>query len=208
MTDQGFKPQNYRIFRRVTAKRIIAVEDALQFRKIRWNLVEYAKGAGVQKQVVHYMDDQTCALLAHDILHHDPTGSHVTWWNGFNEYKGTRRGDDLEARTFKIEIVEANNPVKITISNGPGEPVGPNGAIKPAKGPTPTTVAVLLPWPAARSMALAILMHLQAWQTMTYYPRINDETWTPPEDPKVDKVTGEVLGPRRAIPPSERNSPN
>jgi hypothetical protein len=200
MTD--FKPQNYRIYRRVTATRILTVEDALTVDKVKMTLVEYKRGNGISRQVTHFLDHQIAALLAFDILHHNPAGSAPVWWDGYQEYKGTRKGDELEARTFKAEIVEADNPVKITVSNGPGEPVGSNGAIKPAKGQPQEVVAVLLPWTAARAMALALLMHLQAWQTMTYWPRLTEETWQPDEDRQVDPETGEITTrPRRAIPP-------
>jgi hypothetical protein len=38
-------------------------------------------------------------------------------------------------------------------------------------------------------------MHLQAWHAMTYYQRITEETWQPPEEPnsrQFDPRTGEV----------------
>ena len=183
MLSSEFKPSNFRIYRRVTKNRIIVVEDVLRFNKVRINLVEYEPGKGIEKQVGHYIDREIAALLCHDLLNRSNTDA-LVWWNGYEEYKGTKTREGYEARTFKIEIAETRNPIRITIWNGPGEPVGSDGAIKPARGRTSEgqSVTVLLPWTAARAMALALLMHLQAWTTMTYYQRVQNGTYQPDEE--------------------------
>jgi len=218
-TKPTYKPMFYRIFRRVSATMIITVEDALHLGKIRFTLTKYAKGQGASATVEHYVDTNRAALLAWDLLNTPNTsntarGDVSLWWNGYAEFKGSRKDGELQARTFRVELAtKSENPVRITIANGPGEPVGTNGAIKPKAGSQSTEVTTLLPWLAVREMALALLMHLQAWQTMTYYQRRDEETWQPDQAEQgatatVDLETGEITGPnpRRAIPPQDRRS--
>lgn len=192
-----YKPRQFRIYRLVTKTRILTVEDALKLGKIAFSLTEYTKGKGAAVSVTHYMDHQRAALLAHDLLH--PQTALAQWWHGQTEYKGTKKGDEMEARTMTVEMVEGTqNPIRLTISNGPGEPAGTTGAIKPKAGSAQAKVVTLLSWQHARAMSLAILMHAQAWQTMTYYSRIQEATWQPPDNgapPQVDPDTGEVLDP-------------
>lgn len=191
-----YKPRQFRIYRLVTKTKIVTVEDALTLGKVAFSLTDYKKGAGASVSVTHYMDHQRAALLAFDILHRPVTNP---WWNGQTEYKGTKKGAELEARTMTLEIVEGtDNPIRLTITNGPGEPAGTTGAIKPKAGAPQAKVATLLSWEHARTMALALLLHIHSWQTMTYYSRIQAATWQPPDNggpPTVDPDTGEVLDP-------------
>ena len=222
MTDNSkttYKPMFYRIYRRVSAAMIITVEDALHLGKIRFTLTQYTKGQGASATVEHYVDTNRAALLAWDLLNtpnaaNTARGDVSLWWNGYSEFKGSPKDGELQARTFQIELATASkNPVRFTIANGPGEPVGTNGAIKPKEGAKADRVSTVLPWLDVREMALALLMHLQAWQTMTYYHRRDEGTWHPDQDPQaktatVDLETGEITGPdpRRAIPPQDRRS--
>jgi len=191
-----YKPRQFRIYRLVTKTRILTVEDALKLGKIAFSLTEYQKGKGAAVSVTHYMDHQRAALLAYDLL--NGTGVDVIpWWHAQTEYKGTKKGADLEARTMTLELVEGTaNPIRLTITNGPGEPAGTAGAIKPKTGSPQAKVVTLLSWEHARAMSLAILMHVQSWATMTYYSRIQEATWQPPDNgtpPDVDPETGEIL---------------
>jgi hypothetical protein len=190
-----YKPRAFRIYRLVTKTRILTVEDALKLGKIAFSLTEYQKGKGAAVSVTHYMDHQRAALLSHDLL--QPQTDTPQWWNGETEYKGTLKSPEIEARTMTLELAQGtDNPIRMTITNGPGEPAGTTGAIKPKAGTPQKKVTSLLSWTHTRAMALAILMHLQAWQTMTYYSRIQEATWQPPDNggpPTVDPETGEVL---------------
>ena len=56
-----------------------------------------------------------------------------------------------------------------------------------------TELAVLLDRRTARKIALAVLAHLSAWATATYYQRIADNTWQPPREAVVDPETGEII---------------
>lgn len=189
-----YKPRQFRIYRLVTKTRILTVEDALKLGKIAFSLTEYKKGQGAAVSVTHYMDHQRAALLAFDILHRPVANP---WWHAQTEYKGTPKGSEMEARTMTLELVEGTaNPIRLTITNGPGEPAGTAGAIKPKTGSPQAKVVTLLSWEHARAMSLAILMHVQSWQTMTYYSRIQEATWQPPDNgtpPLVDPETGEIL---------------
>jgi len=216
MTNQPkYKPLFYRIYRRVSTSMIVTVEDALQLGKVRITLTKYEKGKGATATVEHYLDASRAALLAWDLLNtpnaaNTARGDVSLWWNGYSEFKGTRKNGDLEARTFQIELAtQSDNPVRLTICNGPGEPVGTTGAIKPKKDANQTRVSTVLPWLAIREMALAIVMHIQSWAAMTYYERRDRDTWQPDQEPTdqeestaiLDTATGEIR-PRRAIPPN------
>lgn len=190
-----FKPLNFRIVRHVTRTRILTIEDALQFGKLKAGMVEYQKGQGAQAEVAHYLDADVAALLFHDILQGPP----VVQWQGWQDYKGTRlEGGQVQARVFSFQVVEADNPVKLAIWNGPGEET-PTGAVKPLKGATDkgASVAVLLSWPDARKIALQVLTHLQAWAAATYYQRVAEGTWKPPQKQpdtvRVSRETGEII---------------
>ena len=215
MTDPqpAFKPLFYRIYRRVSKAMIVTVEDALHLGKVCITLTTYQKGQGAIDTVTHYMDTTRAALLAWDLLNtpnaaNTARGDVSLWWNGYTEFKGSRKDGQLEARTLRLELAtKSDNPFRITISNGPGEPAGTNGAIKPKAGTDQTRISTVLPWTDVREMALALLQHIEAWTTLTYYTRKDDATWQP-GDPNngidVDTKTGEI-NPRRALPPNRND---
>ena len=192
-TRESFKPRFYRIYRRVSATMIVTVEDTLHLGKVRITLTQYKKGQGAIQSVEHYLDTNRAALLAWDLLNtpnaaNTARGDVSLWWNGYSEFKGSRKGGELEARTFRIELAtKSDNPVRITISNGPREPVGTNGAIKPKEGADATRVSTVLPWLDLREMALAILTHIQAWAATTYHQRAEEGTWQP-DDVGTDQI--------------------
>jgi hypothetical protein len=199
-----YKPRHFRIFRRVSATTIVSVEDALTLGKIKWTLTTYKKGEGSSATVEHYMDTDTAALLAYDLLalpcsSDQRRGELATWWDGYTEYRGTVRGENITSRTLRLDIAtETKNPFRVTISNGPGELLNAEGAIKPKAGAEKETtkVSALLPWQVARTLAIALHHHIAAYQTMTYYSRTQTETWQPPDDgqpPAADTETGEIL---------------
>jgi hypothetical protein len=191
----NYRPQNYRIYRLVTKTRILTVEDALKLRKIIYTLTDYEKGTGAKTSVVHYMDHDRAALLSWNLLNHRPNTE--AWWNGDTEFKGTTRSGQLHARTMTVELAQGTrHPIRITITNGPGEPAGTAGAIKPKTDAPQQIVTTLLTWQDARTMALQTMLHLSAWHTMTYYSRLQEETWTNEDDSQqrtVDPATGEIL---------------
>ena len=201
-----YTPRYYRIYRRVSTSMIVTVEDALDLGKVRFTLTRYHKGKGAAASVEHYMDTPKAALLAWDLLNtpsaaNQRRGELALWWNGYTEYKGTHKGSDYTSRTLQLELAtDSDNPWRITISNGPGEPVGTNGAIKPKAGADKETtrVTTVLPWTDVREMAVTMLICLQSWATMTYYTRRNAATWQPEPDGDtvtVDRRTGEILEP-------------
>jgi hypothetical protein len=190
----NYRLLNFRIVRLVTRSKILTVEDLLRFRKLTFTLTDYEKGQGAKASVAYHMDQDKAALVAYDLLHYRPGDRPA--WDAETQYKGTRKKGELEARTFTLELVNGTkNPVRMTITNGPGEPAGTTGAIKPKAGEEQTTVATLLSWTDLRTIGLQILLHMQAWSTMTYYSRIQQETWQPSDQaapPDVDEETGEI----------------
>jgi len=195
-----YKPRHFRIYRRVTTSTILTVEDALNLGKVKWTLTTYTKGAGSTASVEHYMDTETAALLAYDLLAYPQTNpADRTWWNGYTEFKGTAKAGTITSRCFRVDLeTDTKNPIRFSISNGPGELLNAQGAIKPKSGVDKETVRVttLLPWQAARTLAIALHHHIAAYLTMTYYSRIQEETWTPGDNgqpPTVDPDTGELL---------------
>ena len=214
MSNNGdYKPRNFRIISHATRNRILHVEDALAIRQIRFDLWSFTRGRGSQGQAEAYVDADEARLLFTELA----TG---TLRERFQSIGGSRRDGQVVARVITVEEVQANNPVKITIQNGPGIPQQ-NGLITPAwwrracspphKGPDQTErkaskrvgsdretkpeteLAVLLDRRTARKIALAVLAHLSAWATATYYQRIADNTWQPPREAVVDPETGEII---------------
>lgn len=188
MTD--FKPFNYRIVRHVTRTRILTVEDALEMGKVKVGLVEYKRGQGIIGEVTHWLDLKDASLMFHDLLTNPRRFKQL--WDGWTDYKGSRVDGEVQSRIFAIQVVEADNPVKITASAGPGEVIG-EGAIKPLRDADRTEVAVLLSWQDARAMALAVTTHVQAWATATYYKRLAEATWQPLDQDR-DTLTVERHG--------------
>jgi hypothetical protein len=188
--NEDYKPRNFRIISHATRNRILHVEDALAIRQIRFDLWSFSRGRGSQGQAEAYVDADEARLLFTELA----TG---TLRERFQSIGGSRRDDQVVARVITVEEVEANNPVKITIQNGPGIPQQ-NGLITPSwwgdKGAKPEAeLAVLLDRRTARKIALAVLTHLNAWATATYYQRVSENTWQPPQETIVDPETGEIV---------------
>jgi hypothetical protein len=188
----AYKPLNYRIVRHVTKTRILTIEDALAFGKVKVDIVHYGK-AGIEAAGVHYLDAQVAALLFFDILQVEPLR-----WQDWTDYKGTQAEGELQARVFNFQLLEAStarNPLKFSIWNGPGVATA-TGAVKPKSGEEGTKVAVLLTWKDARAIALAVLQHIQAWQAATYHARLLAGTFQPTDETDagtVDRRTGDIL---------------
>lgn len=184
MTNE-YKPRNFRIITHTTKTRILHIEDALDLGKLRLELWEYQKGNGAKGHVEHYMDVHDARLLFTDLA----TG-HLA--EPYQELKGTYRDGQPQSRTLTVAEVEARQPIKITVSNGPGEVIGA-GAIKPKKGAEQTRISILLDRRTARKIALAVLGHIAAWEVATYYHRLSQGTWRPPTEEHVDIRTGEIV---------------
>jgi len=199
-----YKPRNFRIVRHVTKTTILVIEDCLRLDKLRVEIVSYQRGEGVRATAEHYLDADVARLLCTELA----TG-HLA--EPYQEFKGTVRDGQPQSRILKISEAKARNPIKIEITNGPGEVVG-EGAIKPAGKPRACperasgrvdstrvhsrrriSLAVLLSRWDARRIALAVLAHLGAWATATYYQRVADNTWQPPRETVVNPETGEII---------------
>jgi len=168
----------------VTKTTILVIEDCLRLDKLRVEIVSYQRGEGVRAAAEHYLDTDLARLLFTDLA----TG-HLA--EPYQEFKGTVRDGQPQSRILKISEAKAQNPIKIEIANGPGEVVG-EGAIKPAGKPDVSLAVLLSRWDARR-IALAVLAHLSAWATATYYQRVADNTWQPPREAVVDPETGEII---------------
>lgn len=162
-----YKPRNYRLVRHVTRTRILDVQDCLEIGKLRIEVVEFEPGKGATRAAEHYAEPDAVALLSHDMLHGRP-------WETYTEFKGGVRDGKVESRVLCIERVEARNPIKITVSRGPGEKTG-TGAVKPAGKPE-VSVSVLLSDADARRVAHMILRHMAAWEAATYHQRVEAGT--------------------------------
>ena len=186
MTNE-YKPRNFRIISYTSKARILHVEDALDLGKIRLEMWSYEKGKGASANVEHYMDADDARLLFVDL-------SSGQLPEKYEELKGTFRDGEPQSRTLRVEDLgdKARQPIKITISNGPGEVLGA-GAIKPKKGAKRTEISVLLPRREARKIALAVLAHMNAWAAATYYRRLAEGIWQPEENRYLDPTTGEIL---------------
>jgi hypothetical protein len=172
VSENTYKPRNYRIVRHVTKNRILDVQDALDIGKLRIELVEFAEGEGATQAVEHYAEPDALALVCYDILQARP-------WEKYVEFKGTVQGEVAISRVLVIERVEARNPVKISVSRGPGKATG-QGAIQPLGKPE-ASLSVLLSEFDARRIALTILRHLAAYEAATYHARVAANTRRPTE---------------------------
>jgi len=160
------RPRNYRIHTEITRSAILHVEDALDIGKLRLLLFRYQRGKGAEASASHYLDLADARVLCYDL-------ARGRLPEKFVDYKGSptgREGKPL-SRVLKIEDrgERARNPIVIEIANGPGEVVG-EGAVKPAGEPD-VRVAILLSRWQARRLALAVLAHLAAWETVTFRQR-------------------------------------
>ena len=63
----GYKPGNCRIISLRTARRILHVEDCLQWGKIRFELWDYARGQGAAAHTDAYLDVDTARVLAAEL---------------------------------------------------------------------------------------------------------------------------------------------
>ena len=190
MSNNQYKPRNFRIISHTTRNRILHIEDVLAIRQIRFDLWAFARGRGSKGQAEAYVDADEARLLFTDLA----TG---TLPERFQSIGGSQRDGQALARVITVEEVKANNPVKITIQNGEGIPQD-NGLITPAwwgdkEAKPDMDLAVLLDRRTARKIALAVLAHLSAWAAATYYQRVTENTWQPPREVVVDPDTGEIL---------------
>ena len=168
MSENRYKPRNYRIVRHVTKTRILDIQDLLEIGKLRFELVEYAEGVGATQAAEHFAEPDAIALVLDDILNGRP-------WERYVEYKGAQQGDVVISRVLTVERVEARNPIKITVSRGPGKMVE-KGAIQPVGKPE-VSVSVLLSEFDARRIAHTVLRHLTAYEAATYHARVAAGTW-------------------------------
>lgn len=177
MTDE-YRPRHYRIYSHVTRNRILHVEDALQIDKVHLDAYEFKKGAGAQARAEAYVDVHEARLLFNQLS----TGA-IPNGSKFEAIGGGFRDGEAVGRTLVVQEVEANNPIKFTLANGPSIPMK-GGLFKPAwwgnEDVDPwAEVGVLLDRRTARKIALAVLEHLQAWASVTYWQRITEGTWQP-----------------------------
>jgi hypothetical protein len=196
VSENTYKPRNYRIVRHVTKNRILDIQDTLEIGKLRIELVEFAEGKGATLAVEHFAEPDALALICHDILHGRP-------WEKYVEYKGSVQGETVTSRVLVVEQVQARNPIKITVARGPGKVVG-QGAIQPLGKPE-DTLSVLLSEFDARRIALTLLRHMAAYEAATYHARVAAGTrkpWTPGEAAEeVERPAGEAPRPTREVPP-------
>lgn len=193
-----YKPRNYRLVRHVTRSRILDVRDCLDIGKLRIELVEFEQGGGARAAVEHYAEPDAIALLCWDVLNGRP-------WEKYVEFKGGPKDGKIVSRVLCIERVEARNPVKISVSRGPGEQTGA-GAVKPAGKPE-VSIGVLLSEQDARRIAFSILRHLAAWETATYHARVAAGTRQAEPDPEIQPDPEPEPEPQ-AEPPPERRKPH
>lgn len=212
MSENTYKPRNLRIIRHVTKNRILDIQDALEIDKLRIELVEFAEGEGAKLSVEHYAEPDSLALVCYDILQGRP-------WEKYVEFKGAIQGEHghrdgaptAVSRVLTIERVEARNPIKITVSRGPGKVTG-QGAIQPLGRPE-ATLSVLLSEFDARRIALTLLRHLAAYEAATYHARVAAGTRKPAAEPErsaVDQQEPELpeeVRPEAATPAAAPESP-
>lgn len=172
-----YKPRNYRIVRHITRARILDVQDMLAISKLRVEIVDFEQGQGARSSAEHFAEPDAIALVCHDIVHGRP-------WEKYVEFKGGVRDGQVESRILTIERVEARNPIKITVSRGPGERTR-QGAVQP-KGKPETSVSILLSEWDARRIALTILRHLAAYEAATYHQRVAEGTRQTEEAPAAE----------------------
>ncbi|MDI7276288.1 MAG: hypothetical protein QME94_09935, partial [Anaerolineae bacterium] len=202
MSESTYKPRNYRVVRHVTKSRILDIQDSLEIGKLRIELVEYAEGEGATQSAEHYAEPDALALVLYDILQGRP-------WEKYVEFKGTVQGDTAISRVLTVERVEARNPIKITISRGPGK-VTAQGAIQPLGKPE-VSVSVLLSEFDARRIALTVLRHMVAYEAATYHARVAAGTRrpgdTPPREPEAEMASAGRPSQRAPRPEAEPAQP-
>lgn len=186
MTDT-YKPLRFRIWSLTTRNTILHVEDALAIEKLHFDLWRYRRGAGSDVHVSAYLDVDDARVLAHDLA----TGRLSTLAaarnsdgdpeRGFEARGGSANGgqDGPIARLLRVQEAEdTRNPIRITVVQGPGEVLS-SGLITFKRGETPERLSVLLSRYDARSLGLAVLSHISAHATATYFARVREQTWQP-----------------------------
>ncbi len=163
MGENTYKPRNYRIVRHVTRNRILDIQDALEIGKLRIELVDFVEGEGAKLSVEHFAEPDALALICYDLLQGRP-------WEKYIEFKGSVQGETVTSRVLVLERVEARNPIKITVSRGPGKLID-KGAIQPLGKPE-ATLSVLLSEFDARRIAFTVLRHMAAYEAATYHARV------------------------------------
>ncbi len=191
MSENTYKPRNYRIVRHVTKNRILDIEDALEIGKLRIEIVEFAEGQGATLTVEHFAEPDAVALVCYDILQGRP-------WDKYVEFKGTVQGEAVTSRMLVIERVEARNPVKITVSRGPGKVMG-QGAIQPLGKPE-ASLGILLSEFDARRFAFTVLRHMAAYEAANYHSRVAAGTRRLDAEPEVVAAAAPAPAPAPAAP--------
>ena len=86
MTQNGYKPANFRIYSHTTKNRILHIEDALDLGRLRFELWEYTKGQGSRTHVECWLPHPEARLLFSDAitcdLPVDQKGVYHTWMSG------------------------------------------------------------------------------------------------------------------------------
>ena len=203
MTENSYKPANHRIISLRQQRRILHVEDCLDIGKVRLDLYEYNKGDGANAHVDFYLNTDDARVLAAELA----TGRLVLT-NGL-ELQGGGKNGQVTARTFKVEEADTQNPIRLSMANGPGVLLD-SGLIAFKKGSKPTRINILIGRYDAKKFGLALLQHLQAWAAATYRDRVSTGTWQPRQwqdyehpatageeenpvaDTVVDALTGEI----------------
>jgi hypothetical protein len=173
VSENTYKPRNYRLVRHVTKNRILDIQDALEIGKLRIEIVQFVEGEGAKLAIEHYAEPDALAVVCYDILQGRP-------WERYIEFKGTVQGEAVTSRVLVVERVEARNPVKITVSRGPGKVMG-QGAIQPLGKPE-VTLSMLLSEFDARRIAFTILRHIWAYEAANYHSRVIAGTRRPAEE--------------------------
>ena len=176
-----YKPGNYRIISLRTARRILHVEDCLEWGKVRFELWDYARGQGAAGHVDAYLDADSTRVLAAEL-----TSGNLTTTNGLEQLGGGVVKGQVVARVLAVEMADTRNPIRISIRSGPGVRQ-PSGLISPEKGAKMASLQILLSRLDAKRVGLALLQHLQAWATVTYRQRLEADTWRPETGAPSDK---------------------
>jgi hypothetical protein len=168
-----YKPGSFRIISLRTARRILHVEDCLEWGKVRFELWDYTRGQGAAGHADAYLNADTARVLAAELA----SGSLATT-DGLEQLGGGIVKGQVIARVLVVELADTRNPIRISIRNGPGVRQ-PSGLISPEKGAKMVSLQILLSHLDAKRVGLALLQHLQAWATVTYRQRLEADTWKP-----------------------------
>ena len=115
MTQKPYKPTNHRIISIRQKNRILHIEDALDLDRIRFDLWDYTRGNGAAGHVDAYVERHTARALASELA----TGR-LNLTDKLQDSGGGTVNGTVTARLFSIENADTNNPIRITIVNGPG----------------------------------------------------------------------------------------